>query len=297
MKLLTVGGVGFRVHLLFVLLLFALAWTGRGVEALVVFGVVLAHELAHVAAAKGCGLVVREVELLPFGGVARLEGLMETDPSVEAAVAWAGPATNVALIGLGLLAWRLQALPDRWAWFFIGANVAVAAVNLLPALPLDGGRLYRAYRSRRVGFRRATAEAVRLGRALGVCMTAAGAALLYAGIVSVTLPVLGVVIYVAAGREDAAAAYMFMAHLSRKRQDMARHGCMAVETLAARESASVKQVLERFMPQKYHVVWIVDEDGRLAGVASEGEVLEALFERGPELPLREVARWRFIDRK
>lgn len=297
MTLFTAAGVRVGVHPVFVLLLLALAWTGRVVEGMIVFGVVLVHELAHVAAAKGAGLVVREVELLPFGGVARLEGLLETEPGVEAAVAWAGPATNVFLLAAGLLLWRWDVLPDRWALFFALTNAVVAGVNLLPALPLDGGRLYRAFRSRQVGFRRATAEAVRLGRALAVVMVAVGTALLYLGVASVTLPVLGVVIYTTAGKEGAAAAYTFMAHLSRKRNELTKRGCMPVKTLAARESASVKQVVERFIPQKYHVVWVVDDDGRLAGVASEGDVLEALFERGPHVPVKDVPQRRLIDRK
>ncbi len=51
------------------------------------------------------------------------------------------------------------------------------------------------------------------------------------------------------------------------------------------------------MPQKYHVVWIVDEEGRLTGVASERDVLDALFENGPDLPVKSIAQWQFIDRK
>ena len=297
MTLFAVAGIRFRVHWLFVLLLSATAWTGRAAEGLVMFAVVLVHELAHVAAARGRGVTVREVELLPFGGVARTEGMLSADPGVEAAVAWAGPAANGVLAALGWLAGRWNAVPAGWALFFIGANGVVAAFNLLPALPLDGGRLYRAYRARQVGLRRATAEAARLGKALGAALILGGATLFALGVAAFTLPVLGAVVYTAAGREEAAAAYVFMAHLARRREALARRGCMAAVPLAARADVLLIQVLERFLPQKYYVVWIVDEGGRLVGVASESELLQALFERGPETPLKALVQERFIDRK
>lgn len=290
-------GVQLRVNGLFVLLLLGLAWANQLVEGLMVFVIVLLHEFGHVVAAKGCGIDVREVELLPFGGVARMEGLLETDPTVETTVALAGPLTNVVLVVAGAVIWRLDVVAEASVLFFVSANVAVCLINLVPALPLDGGRLYRAYRSRKVGFRRATKEAVRLGRVFAVVLVVIGAVLLHIGVASVTLLILGVFVFIAAGKEHETAAYTFMAHLARKQEELGKHGCMGVETLAAHQDASLKQVLDRFMPQKYHVVWIVDEEGRLTGVASERDVLDALFERGPDLPVRSIAQWQFIDRK
>lgn len=297
MKLLSVRGTRVRVNGFFLLLLFALAWAERLAEGLTVFAVVLLHELGHVAAAKGYGVDVEEVELLPFGGVARLAGPMEAEPAVEAGIAVAGPLTNVALMIVGGLLWRYDVFPADWLRWFVGVNALVAVVNLAPALPLDGGRLYRAYRSRRVGYRRATLEAVRLGRVIGVAFVAAGAVLLYFGIAGVTLPLLGFFVFVAAGKERQTSAYVFMAHLTRKQKQLERLGCMAAESLAAGGETRLKHVLDMFVPDKYHVIWIVDEEGRLIGVASERDVLDALFERGPELPVKAVSQWRFIDRK
>lgn len=297
MKLVSLWGMRFSVNVFFLLLLFALAWANRLVEGLIVFGVVMLHELGHVVAARGYGIEVREVELLPFGGVARLEGPIETDPNVEAGIALAGPLTNVMLIGAGALLCRYEAFPQQWTLFFIGTNVAVAGINLIPALPLDGGRLYRAYRSRRVGYRRATAEAVRLGRVLALLLIMAGVVLLYFGIAGVTLPVLGVFVFVAAGKEQQAAAYVFMAHLARKQRELEQLGCMTVESLAVSGDTSLKLVLERFIPQKYHVIWVVDAEGRLTGIASERDILHSLFEQGPDVPVKAVAQWHFIDRK
>ena len=72
---------------------------------------------------------------------------MEAEPAVEAGIAVAGPLTNVALMIVGGLLWRYDVFPADWLRWFVGVNALVAVVNLAPALPLDGGRLYRAYRS------------------------------------------------------------------------------------------------------------------------------------------------------
>lgn len=294
---LTIGGMRLRVSALFLLLLLALAWAERLTQGLTVFGIVLLHELGHIAAARGYGIEVKEVELLPFGGVARLEGLIETDPRIEAGIALAGPLTNVFLIAVGMLLLYFDVFAESWSRFFVVMNGAIIAVNLIPALPLDGGRLYRAYRSRKIGYRKATNEAIRLGRWLAVCLLGAGLVGIYLGVVNITLPLLALFIFVAGTKEQQTTAYVFMAYLARKQAELQKYGCMETEPLAARGDATVKDVLELFIPQKYHLIWIVDANGRPTGIVAEGDVLDTLFDKGPDTKLHEVRQQRIIDRK
>lgn len=290
------AGIRLRVHPLFLLLLFALAWAERLYEGLTVFGIVLLHEMGHVAAARGYGVQVQEVELLPFGGVARLEGLIETDPGVEAGIAVAGPLTNGFLLALGGVMYSFDGVPREWLEFFMWTNGAVAAINLVPALPLDGGRLYRAYRARRVGYRRATYEAIRLGRVLSGIMLVGGAAGVYVGRVAVSLPILALFMLLASVKEQRTTAYVFMAYLARKHEELIRFGSMEASSLAARKDATVKEVVDRFVPNKFHVVWVLDGAGEPIGIATEGAVLDALFDEGPDTLLGAVRQRPFIDR-
>ncbi|OUN00533.1 MAG: hypothetical protein BAA04_04125 [Firmicutes bacterium ZCTH02-B6] len=297
MRLATLFGIRFSVNPWFLLLLLAAAWAGRLTEAATVFAVALLHEIGHVVAARGYGIQVSEVELLPFGGVARMEGLLEADPAVEAGIALAGPLTNLVLLGLGVLAWRYELFPAAWASFFVGTNAAIAGFNLLPALPMDGGRLFRAYRARRVGYRRATHQAVRLGKALGAALLVGGAGLVYGGYASVTLPLVGLFVLLAAGREAETAGYVFMVSLIRKQQALAANGCLGAEALVARADAPVRHVVDRFVPQRYHLVWVVDEAGRPEGIAAEADILECLFDRGLDVPVSEAVQVRYIDKR
>lgn len=284
-----------RANVFFLLVLFALAAAGRLGAGLLAFAVVLLHELGHIVAARLHGIAVREVELLPFGGVARLERLIETSPSVEAGIALAGPLTNGLLIGFAALCWHYGIVSPGWARLFIELNAVIAGINLVPALPLDGGRLYRAYRSRRIGYRRATGEAVRVGRAFAVLMVVGGIVGVYVGVTGITLPVLGLFVFSAAEKESARAAYVFTAYLSRRHDASVEARGGEARTLIARRETAVKEVLEQFVPGVYHIVCIVDADGRLGEFVSEKDVLACFFARGPETPVGRAGRGLFVD--
>jgi Zn-dependent protease len=153
-----------------------------------VFALVLLHEAGHGLMARQLGLRVRDVTLLPFGGIARIEQ-MPANPRIEALVALAGPLTNVALAILTLPLFALYILIEgtsipvvisRYSletpsfggffYFLFLANLLLAIVNLAPAFPLDGGRVFRAVMSPFIGRSNATRAAVALGVALALLL-------------------------------------------------------------------------------------------------------------------------------
>lgn len=281
-------GVRFTLNWLFLLLLFLLAVIGLLPEAAIVFGVVLVHEMAHVLVAKGYGLSILELELLPFGGVARIDDLMEVDPQVETRVALAGPISNMFFIGVGLVCKTYQIYPDKWLDFFIRTNIALAGFNALPALPLDGGRVYRALLTSKMGYRRATHRAAWLGKVFAVMFTLGGLVGAYMGYVNMSLIILGFFVYAAASKEQKTAMYVLMRYLARKQEELKRFGCLASEQLVAFEHTTVADVVRLFVPQRYHLIWIVDDKGRIGGLITELDVINAMFERGSDTSVRQV---------
>src|SRR4051794_27183377 len=170
-----IGGTAIRIHVTFLLLLLWIAvghYAQGGTEAAVqgvtfivlVFACVVLHELGHVFAARRYGVHTPDITLLPIGGVARLARIPEI-PGQELVIALAGPAVNVVIAALLYMA--LGAFPTLAGVEVQNPGVDILArlasvnlflflFNLIPAFPMDGGRVLRALLAYRMGFARAT---------------------------------------------------------------------------------------------------------------------------------------------
>lgn len=279
-----------RVNPYFLLLLLVLGFVDLLIQALILFAVVLIHEASHAVTAKLCGLEVVEIELLPFGGVARIDGLIELDPSAEIKVAIMGPASNALLIGLMALVSVWWDIPPDFKAYFYDVNLWIGGFNLLPALPLDGGRILRAKLTQRIGFRRATAIAAMTGKVCAVLMLMVGIIFFYWGKANVSLIVVAFFVFIAAGKENSQAAFVLLRYLTRKRSQAMRSHCVITHHLAASGKTPIKEVMKHFVPSRFHVLWVVDEEGRLISLVAESELIDAVFERGTDVCVEELGR-------
>ncbi|MGB8956919.1 MAG: M50 family metallopeptidase, partial [Tumebacillaceae bacterium] len=188
-----------RVHPLFLLMIAASAATGMVVETLVLFTIVIVHELGHIFVATSYGYRIREMKILPFGGVAKLEhGAMGWNPRHEVAIAIAGPLNNLLMIFIALLLHAVGLWSDGLTQFFIKGNLTIGFFNLLPALPLDGGRILRAAISREQGYRAATEVSIRMSYLLATVLIVLGLFSLWVGSLNLAYVMLGSFLMLAA---------------------------------------------------------------------------------------------------
>src|SRR4051812_6245211 len=215
-----VAGIEVRIHVTFLLLLAFFAYTGYAhdqtaagalasvVRVLALFGCVLLHEFGHALAAARYGIKTPDITLLPIGGVARLQRMPDR-PLQELVVAIAGPLVNVVIAaalfaGLGLRA-RFgftdieNPTTGLLQWLAL-VNVALVVFNLIPAFPMDGGRVLRALLATRFNYARATRIAARVGQVLAFGF---GALALMNG--NMLLILIAIFVYFGAGQEAAAA--------------------------------------------------------------------------------------------
>jgi Zn-dependent protease len=179
-------GIQVKIHWSFwILVLVVLMQTGgentMGVLAFLaaIFSFVLLHEFGHALAARRFGIQTRDITLLPIGGLARLER-MPTNPRQELIIALAGPAVNVALaIAIGTLIAAQRSLSavlqadaggSEMLTRLLLVNVVLVVFNMLPAFPMDGGRVLRSLLAWHIGYLPATIWAVRIGRWMALLM-------------------------------------------------------------------------------------------------------------------------------
>ncbi|MCL6478516.1 MAG: M50 family metallopeptidase [Peptococcaceae bacterium] len=285
MKIGRIWGINLYLNPFFLALLGLFFVAGILAKGLIAFGVVLVHELAHALAAKRLGVVVADVELLPFGGVTRMAGDMALNPRQEIYIAIAGPAGNLALFLTGLTLKNYGLWDDELNRFFLQCNVMIALFNILPALPLDGGRVYRALLAGSIGIRRATYRAAGFGQAWGVAVILTGAAGLAFGWAGLDILITGLFLFYAATRERAAAPYLFIRHMMQKKEDLIREGVLPAAALVAREDATLGEVVRLFTPQRFHFVIVYSMGLEFKGVLSEDKIIDGLLGLGFDHPV------------
>lgn len=274
-------GIPLKMNPFFILLLIGAFYVGKLTEVAILFAIVLWHEFFHIIVAKAYGLEVTNVELLPIGGVARLEAHLQLKPEIEWIIAIVGPLSNLLLIVLALASQPYLELDQRWFDFFLQANLGMALFNLLPALPLDGGRVLRSFLVQSRGFKQATQIAVRLGQFLSLLLLFWGSYLLitsrFSGLIFFSA---GIMLFLSAREEQKNASYVFMRYLAHKKQDLRLKRVLLVRDLVAMEETSLGEIFHHFQPPCYHLIWVLDLEGQIIGSLNEMELIQSLFEHG-----------------
>ena len=292
-EILRIRGISLRVHITFfiIVILSALQWSelGGGVGG-ALFGVILIlllfvcvtlHELAHSLVAQHYGIPVRSITLLPLGGVAQISKNPDT-PLHDLLIAVAGPLVNVLIAGvlavvlgtglhLNVLAGRglLNGDFNQPTWtnllfWLLAANVSLALFNLIPAFPLDGGRIFRALLAMALGYPRATRIAGVVGQLLALGL----------GIVGILLSdwvlvLIAVFIFVGAGQQTPVAESKTV--LSTQKLADAYNKNALTLVIGDRVSKAVDYILTSYQPD-----FAVMQGNKLLGIVSRDDVLRSL---------------------
>jgi Zn-dependent protease len=292
-----IAGIQLRIHVTFVLLI---AWLAFGYYAqggspaaaegvifvLLLFLCVVLHEFGHALAAKSFGINTPDITLLPIGGVARLERMPE-EPKQELLIAVAGPAVNV-VIALGLFVaggsfinpFVNPAAPEGVGLVsqLLIINVLLVAFNLLPAFPMDGGRVLRALLATRMSYARATQIAATVGQ---------GFAFVFGFIGLIWNPFLifiALFVYIGASQEAALAQ---MKDVSRR---FPVSSAMVREFRTLPENATLEEAVDALLATSQHDFPVVDETGNVAGVLTRHDLIAALRKNDPALRVGDVMR-------
>lgn len=294
----TVRGTVIRVHVTFFLLLL---WIGAshasrgglpdalaGVAFIsLVFACVVLHELGHAAAAGRYGIATPDITLLPIGGMARLDHIPE-EPWREIAIALAGPAVNVGICLL--LAAALGGIPsiqdgltveDPRAGFLprlFWVNAFLVLFNMIPAFPMDGGRVLRAALALRMGHRDATRVAARVGQGVAILLG-------FLGLFGAPLLIfIALFVWLGAAGESAEE------DLRAVTRDLAAEDAMETRFEALPPEADVGAAAEALLRTPQQDFPVVDGQGRMMGLLTRDAIILALRQGGPGTPVADAMR-------
>ena len=311
-KLFSVWGINVRVHLTFVLILAwaAFAWSdspGAGISGaifgivamLLLFGCITLHELGHSFLALRYGLRVRDIVLLPIGGVSQIEE-MPNKPGQELAIAIVGPAISVAiaivLFGISLLAGVQSSLASfdlsgslvSLGWqgmlaYLAVANLILGVFNLIPAFPMDGGRALRALLAMRLDYRRATGVAVAVGQ--GLAMIAGLFGFINGNLI---LVLVAIFVWIGASQEVGMADVQDVLSGVRVGEVMTR------QPLALVSSDTISRAVDLTLSTSQGDFPVLDGvDGRVIGLLTRDDLLRGLRSQGAATPVVDVMHTSF----
>ena len=221
------------------------------------------HEGGHILAAKAQGCTVEKLVVQPFGGYMHLDTLLEVRPEAEFRIALAGPAANLLAVAAAMA--LLPYSPQGLVTSFINASLTLMAFNLLPALPLDGGRALRSRLAVWTSYYRATKIMIAFGFGCGLILgVLAVFRLLQGGPNPTIFAASGFLLYNALVERRQLMVPLLRYVLSRQ-SDLRKHQLMAADTLVASPGVKVNDVLRKYAP-KILSDFGVDEAYALAGL-------------------------------
>ena len=291
-RLFRIFGISINLHITFLLLL--VLFLSGGIKWLVlvtgVFCFVTMHELCHSLVAKHYGIQVREITLLPIGGVASMASMPEK-PVQEFFISIAGPLFNIAvvlvlyyplknLLGPDILfkrpfstaTWPLTAAYLYWI------NLILAVFNLIPAFPMDGGRVLRSLLAQKLGYHKATKIAVNLGHifALGFA---------YFGIVSfnIILIAIAIFIYIAASNEE------LQVDVKETLKKFRVKDILSHDFLTLNGDTTLSKVLELIF-HSHQEDFPVIENGETIGFATRHEIMHGIHSLGMQALVKDIMR-------
>lgn len=308
-KLFKVRGIDIKVHLTFVLILIwaAYRWSNStnaglqgalfGVAAtLLLFAVVTLHELGHSFQALKFGVRVRDITLMPLGGLAQMEE-MPKKPLQELRIAIAGPLVNFAIASLlvvlgALLQVRsvisLQELSQslgKISWsgmlaYLTMANLALGLFSLIPAFPMDGGRVLRALLAMRMDYTKATQIAANIGQGMALLLGLWG---FISG--SYTLVLIAIFVWMGAGQESKDVV------VKDTLQDIKVHQAMTRDPLTLKANETLSKAAELTLSSTQSDFPVLEwGTNKVVGVLGEAELLKGLHKQGGAVPVREAMR-------
>lgn len=247
----------------------------------------LLHEGAHILTAKLCGVKIARLEIQPFGVCGVLESHLIKNPAYEILIALAGPMLNLLFFSI-LFFLDKYGISYPYMPYAASVNLAMLLLNLLPTLPLDGGRILKALLTLKLGGLKAYLTMVKLSRICIAVLLAAAIALLVTAKFNFSLILIAAFLLGNLGNEQKNISLMAMKEILYHKEKLRRDDVNRITFIAVYADMPAGKVLHTFTYHKYYMIQVLDHDERLIKTLTEGQVLRALIEKSVRTPIGEI---------
>lgn len=257
----------------YIILLLLLGFRG---ELVTTFIIVFCHEIVHYIAARCCGFTGFDVEILPVGTVLRLKELDEATAREDIIISISGPLVNIIFAVFFYFMWKSNAFLNPLLELYFKGNLAIGIFNLIPAFPLDGGRILRALISLKTFYREANKLTVYISICFGTLMTLSYMCLFFSGINNFNIGIIALFIIVSSLKEKERIAYIIMGDIIKKRIRFLKHGYLQNKSISIYYKKDLLTALGMVDKNKYNIFTVLDDDLKVMDIIYEEEVVDAL---------------------
>lgn len=279
MRIGSVRGCIIRIHPFFIFMLIFLCIGGAAWPVAAFLITLILHETAHFLCAVLMRLSVAQIELTPFGGSMQIP-LIEALPAKKAFfLSCAGPLCNLIFLLFSLL---ISSHLSCWHPFllrFIQCNAVMLCINLLPVLPLDGGRMLLAFLSKHFGRSQIMRIFLIFSRTIALLLILTGLFLSFRGTSRFSFSMLGIYLLYSAAIEEKTSVSRYLAAFMARRLRFEKQKTLPVHTLCASASLPVFMLIGHLHPGAYHIIEVVLEDSfRPIGQIREEKLLSCILD-------------------
>lgn len=254
----------------------------------ITYAIVLIHESAHFITALKIGVKPEKIVIMPFGVALRINSYNIRNPKDEIKIAIAGPLSNIIIAFISMALYYNNIISyDLWV-FLITSNCSLAFINIIPALPLDGGRIMRAYLTEKCGYIKAANTVLLLTKIFITVLSVLGIIILYITKFNFSVLIIVSFLIVNCITEQKGSKMIMMREILYSRQKLTDDGIAKTGLISIMENTPAKKALKFLSYNKYYTINLIDENMNILGSMTETKLIEKLIDKGIRSKAKEI---------
>lgn len=269
--------------------LFILAYFVGGIHTLMMaYAVVMVHELFHLFVALSLKVRVQSIIIMPFGMTLRLQNNLIKSPLKEAVIALAGPLANILMIAVGALLRETYIWAEESMFLYLYLNYINLFLNLIPALPLDGGRVLKAILTQYMGFISSYRIMEKITKIFTIAIFLIGVILIYITKFNISLVMVGAFLAFNMVEEKKHNDFIIMKEILYSKEKLPKRGVMPSKNLSAMEDVPASRIFKKLSYHSFHHIYIVNQNLGIRSIITEAELIDAVLHQGYAVKLGDI---------